>query len=136
MDLRQKKQAHLQLSDPTDSGDAWIWRAMALPSPLHVVNHLSHDRSEKEATAFLAAFKVRTDGRPPLFRGFPLPGRPARALRCQLCQLWHQLAVLGVVENRPECMGEGVAEFTPPRGWTQAFRAPHGWGCPQGTRTV
>jgi transposase-like protein len=73
MDLRQKKQAHLQLSDPTDSGDAWIWRAMALPSPLHVVNHLSHDRSEKEATAFLAAFKVRTDGRPPLFSSDKLP---------------------------------------------------------------
>jgi len=38
-----------------------------------VVNHLSHDRSEKEATAFLAAFKARTDGRPPLFTSDKLP---------------------------------------------------------------
>jgi hypothetical protein len=34
---------------------------------------LSHDRSEKEATAFLAAFKARTDGRPPLFTSDKLP---------------------------------------------------------------
>jgi len=40
---------------------------------LRVVNHLSHDRSEKEATAFLAAFKARTDGRPPLFTSDKLP---------------------------------------------------------------
>jgi len=46
---------------------------MALPSHLRVVNHLSHDRSEQEATAFLAAFKVRTDGRPPLLTSGKLP---------------------------------------------------------------
>ena len=46
---------------------------MALPSHLRVVNHLSHERSEKEATAFLAAFKARTDGRPPLFTSDQLP---------------------------------------------------------------
>jgi hypothetical protein len=40
---------------------------MALPSHLRVVNHLSHERSEQEATTCLAAFKARTDGRPPLF---------------------------------------------------------------------
>ena len=44
-----------------------------MPSHLRVVNHLSHDRSEKEATAFLAAFKARTDGRPPLFTSDKLP---------------------------------------------------------------
>src|SRR5215468_3827477 len=73
MDLRQKKQEHLQPSDPDDIGDAWIWRAIALPSHLRVVTHMSHDRSEQQATAFLAAFKARTDGRPPLFTSDKLP---------------------------------------------------------------
>lgn len=54
-------------------GDAWIWRALALPSHLRVVNHLSHDRSEQEATAFLAAFKAKTDGCPPVFTSDQLP---------------------------------------------------------------
>jgi hypothetical protein len=44
-----------------------------LPSHLRVVNHLSHERSEQEATTFLAAFKARTDGRPPLFTSDQLP---------------------------------------------------------------
>lgn len=44
-----------------------------MPSHLRVVNHLSQDRSEKEATTFLAAFKARTDGRPPLFTSDKLP---------------------------------------------------------------
>ena len=73
MDLCQKKHEHLQPHDPSNIGDAWIWRALALPSHLRVVHHLSHDRSEKEATAFLAAFKARTDGRPPLFTSDKLP---------------------------------------------------------------
>jgi len=34
---------------------------------------MSHDRSEQQATAFLAAFKARTDGRPPLFTSDKLP---------------------------------------------------------------
>ena len=46
---------------------------MALPSHLRVVTHLSHDRSEQEATAFLAAFKGKTAGRPPLFTSDKLP---------------------------------------------------------------
>ena len=54
-------------------GDAWIWRAIALPSHLRVVNHLSHDRSKREATRFLAAFKARTDGHSPLFTSDKLP---------------------------------------------------------------
>jgi hypothetical protein len=37
------------------------------------VPHLSHERSEKEATAFLAAFKARTDGHAPLFTSDKLP---------------------------------------------------------------
>ncbi len=73
MNLCQKKQAHPQPTDPNDVGDAWIWKAIALPSRLRVVNHLSHDRRESEATAFLAAFKARTDGRPPLFTSDKLP---------------------------------------------------------------
>ena len=63
----RKKQAHLQPGDPADWGDAWVWRALALPSHLRVVTYLSHERSEEEATAFLAAFKARTDGHAPLF---------------------------------------------------------------------
>ena len=65
MDLCQKKQEHLNPDDPNDIGDAWIWRATALPSHLRVITHLSHDRSEEEAITFLAAFKARTNGRPP-----------------------------------------------------------------------
>ena len=34
---------------------------------------LSHERSEEEATAFLAAFKARTDGHAPLFTSEKLP---------------------------------------------------------------
>src|SRR5439155_19208062 len=61
MDLCQKKQEHLNPDDPSDIGDAWIWRAIALPSHLRVITHLSHGRSEEEAITFLAAFKARTD---------------------------------------------------------------------------
>ncbi len=38
-----------------------------MPSHLRVATHLSHERSEAEATAFLARFKGRTNGRAPLF---------------------------------------------------------------------
>jgi hypothetical protein len=51
----------------------WVWRALALPSRLRVVNHLSHDRSEPEARAFPAKFKARTDGRAPFFTSDELP---------------------------------------------------------------
>ena len=68
-----KKQEHLNPDDPNDIGDAWIWRATALPSHLRVITHLSHDRSEEEAITFLAAFKARTNGRPPLFTSDKLP---------------------------------------------------------------
>lgn len=44
MDVCQKKQEHLQPSDPDNIGDAWVWRAMSLPARLRVVTHLSHDR--------------------------------------------------------------------------------------------
>lgn len=37
------------------------------------MTHLSNERSELEATAFLAAFKARTDKRPPLFTSDKLP---------------------------------------------------------------
>jgi len=68
-----KKQEHLQPSDPDDIGDAWVWRASALPARLRVATHLSHDRSEKAASAVLAEFKAKTDGRPPLFTSDKLP---------------------------------------------------------------
>jgi hypothetical protein len=51
----------------------WVWRAIALPSRLRVVSHLSHERSEAEAIAFLADFKARTDGCAPLFTSDKLP---------------------------------------------------------------
>lgn len=51
----------------------WIWRAVALPSRMRVVSHLSHERSEAEAMTFLADFKARTDGRAPLFTSDKLP---------------------------------------------------------------
>ena len=51
----------------------WVWRALALPSRLRVVSHLSHDRSASEARAFLAEFKARTDGRAPFFASDQLP---------------------------------------------------------------
>jgi hypothetical protein len=51
----------------------WVWRALALPSRLRVVSHLSHDRSEPEARAFLAKFKARTDGQAPFFTSDQLP---------------------------------------------------------------
>ena len=73
MEFCQKKQAHLPPGDPADWGDAWIWRALALPSPLRVVPYLSHERSEEEAIAFLATFKARTDGHAPLFTSDKLP---------------------------------------------------------------
>jgi hypothetical protein len=50
-----------------------IWRALALPSRLRGVSHLSPDRSEPEARAFLAKFKARTDGRAPFFTSDQLP---------------------------------------------------------------
>ena len=68
-----KKQEHLQPDDSSTLGDTWIWKAIALPSHLRVVNHLSHERSEPEAPTFLAAFKARTDGRPPLLTSDKLP---------------------------------------------------------------
>jgi len=73
MDLCQKKQAHRQPNDPAEVGDTWIWRAIALPSRLRVISALSHERSEAEATQFLAHFKARTDGYAPLFTSDKLP---------------------------------------------------------------
>jgi hypothetical protein len=76
----KKKQEHLQPHDPRGLGDTWIWKALAVPSPLLVVTHRSHDRSEKEATTFWVAFKARTDGRPPLFTSDKLPATDEKSL--------------------------------------------------------
>lgn len=51
----------------------WIWRALALPSRLRGVSYVSHARSKATATEFLAQFKARTAGRPPLFTSDKLP---------------------------------------------------------------
>src|SRR5216684_4498455 len=71
--LCQKKQAHRQPDDPTDVGDMWVGRALALPSRLRVLSHLSHERSAAEATMFLATCKARTDGDAPFFTSDQLP---------------------------------------------------------------
>ena len=68
-----KKQQHLLPDDPDEYGDMWVWRAMALPSRLRVVNHLSHQRSEAEAHTFLAKFKACTDGCAPFLTSDQLP---------------------------------------------------------------
>lgn len=68
-----KKQAPCEPADPDDGGNAWVWRALALRRRLRVVAQLSPERTEEEATAFLKAFKARTDGRPPLFTSDKLP---------------------------------------------------------------
>jgi IS1 family transposase len=72
-----KKQDHLEPDDAADLGDAWIWKAVAPVSRLRVVSHIGHERSEEEATAFIAAFKDRTDGQSPLFTGDKLPAYTA-----------------------------------------------------------
>src|SRR5215510_9854819 len=77
-----KRPEHLQAGDPNDLGDAWVWRAMALPSRLHVVYHLSHQRSEKAAITFLAQLKTRAVFnfvRPHL--SYPLPSAHAMGSR-------------------------------------------------------
>ena len=58
---------------PRTSATCGSGAPLALPSRLRVVNHLSHDRSEPEARAFLAKFKARTDGRAPFFTSDELP---------------------------------------------------------------
>ncbi len=55
----------------------WIWRAIALPSRLRIVSHLSHERSETEAVAFLAKIKAKTDGQAPFFTRDELPAYTA-----------------------------------------------------------
>jgi hypothetical protein len=54
MDLCQKKQAPRKPTDPNDIGDTWVWKAIALPSRLRVVNHLSPQRSEEEASTLFS----------------------------------------------------------------------------------
>lgn len=104
MELCQKKQEHLQPKDPANWGDAWIWRAIALPNHLRVVTHLSHERSEEEAKAFLAAFKSRTDGRPPLFTSDKLPAYTAALI-----------ATYSTPELPPTKRGRGRPRKTPRR---------------------
>jgi len=62
---------------------------------LPVVTHLSHDRSEQEATAFLAAFKAKTAGHPPLFTSDKLPAYIAALINNYStleppCQTWER----------------------------------------------
>ena len=49
-------------------GDAWVWKALDVPSRRRVAGHISHERSEEEATEFIGKVKARTDGQAPLFQ--------------------------------------------------------------------
>lgn len=77
MDICQKKQDHLEPGDAAELGDTWVWKAVDPVSRLRVMSHISHERSEAEATTFIAAFKKRTDGQSPLFTSDKLPAYTA-----------------------------------------------------------
>ncbi len=81
-----------------------MWRALALPRHLRVVTHLSHERSEEEATTFLAAFTARTDGHAPLFTSEKLPAYIAALM-----------ANDSTPESSPAQRGRGRPRQTPPR---------------------
>jgi hypothetical protein len=74
VDLCKKKQKNLSPVEEADGndgdliGDAWIWKAIDVPSRLRVASHISHERSEEEATEFIGKVKARTDGVAPLFQ--------------------------------------------------------------------
>ena len=68
------------------------------------MTHLSHERSEKEATAFLAAFKARTDGHAPLFTSDKLPVYIAALI-----------ASYSTLESPPVQRGRGRPRQTPRR---------------------
>jgi hypothetical protein len=71
---------------------------MALPSRLRVLSHLSHERSEAEATVFLAKCKARTDGCAPFFTSDQLPAYVAALI-----------ANYSTPEPPPRTRGLGVA---------------------------
>jgi len=77
---------------------------MSLPSHVRVITHLSHERSELEATAFLTALKARTDGQPPLFTSDKLPAY-VEAL----------IANYSIPEAPPSRRGRGRPRQTPRR---------------------
>ena len=76
------------------------------------MTHLSHERSEEEATAFLAAFKARTDGHAPLFTSDKLPAYVAALI-----------ANYSTPEPPPAQRWRGRPRRTPRRGWDSAPRA-------------
>lgn len=82
----------------------WVWRAMALPSRLRVLSHLSHERSEAEATAFLARLKARTDGCAPFFTSDQLPAYVAALI-----------ANYSTPQPSPRQRGSGRPHKAPPR---------------------
>src|SRR6266571_8013722 len=82
----------------------WVWRAMALPSRLRVLSHLSHERSEAEATMFLAKFKARTDGDAPFFTSDQLPAYVAALI-----------ATYSTPEPPPRTRGPGRSRKAPKR---------------------
>jgi hypothetical protein len=68
------------------------------------VTQLSHERSEEEATTFLAAFKARTDGHAPLFTSDKLPAYIAALI-----------ANYSTPESSPAQRGRGRPRQTPQR---------------------
>jgi hypothetical protein len=77
---------------------------MALPSRLRVLSHLSHERSEAEATAFLARLKARTDGCAPFFTSDQLPAYVAALI-----------ANYSTPQPSPRQRGPGRPRKAPPR---------------------
>ncbi len=74
MDLRQKKSRHIQADEAVAGvGDYWVWTAISLPSRLRVTSHLSQQRSEASATAFIQQIRATSDGRAPFFTSDKLP---------------------------------------------------------------
>jgi hypothetical protein len=75
-----------------------------------VVNHLSHDRSKREATRFLAAFKARTDGRSPLFTSDKLPAYVS-ALTANYSTVERPSAQRGRSHNKPRPILESELQY-------------------------
>jgi hypothetical protein len=74
------------------------------------VTPLAHERSEEEATAFLAAFKARTDGHAPWFTREKLPAYVAALM-----------APDSTPEPPPAQRGRGRPRHRPRRGWDAVF---------------
>ncbi len=105
MDIRQKKSRHMQADEVVAGvGDYWVWTALSLPARLRVTSHLSQERSESAATAFIQQIRARSDGCAPFFTSDKLPAYVTALV-----------ANYSVVERPPEKRGRGRPRLTPKR---------------------